>query len=83
MTFTLPDDLANQIEQIAQQENRSPIEVLREWVERHQEPIAPKPDNDPLEKIAGIFDDDITDLSVTVRETMQKFYEKRHADIGG
>jgi len=80
MTFAIPDDLAHQIEQIAEEENRSPLDVLREWVERHQKPVTPEPDDDPLEKIAGIFDDDIADLSVTVRETMQKFYEKRHAD---
>ena len=80
MTFALPDDLARQIEQIAEQENRSPVDVLREWVERHHSPITPKADDDPLEKIAGIFDDDIEDLSVTVREAMQQFYEKRHED---
>jgi len=80
MPFALPDDLVRQIEQIAEQENRSPVDVLREWVERHQTPVTTVPEDDPLEKIAGIFDDDIDDLSVTVRETMNKFYEKRHAD---
>lgn len=67
MTFALPDDLAHQIEQIAERENRSPVDVLREWVERHQAPATTEPDDDPLEKIAGIFNDDIEDLSVTVR----------------
>mgnify|MGYP001133754693 CR=1 FL=1 len=80
MTFALPDDLARQIEQIAAQENRSPIDVLREWIKRHQAPAAPEADSDPLETIAGIFDDDVEDLSVTVRETMQQFYKTRHAD---
>ena len=31
---------------------------------------------DPLEKILGVFDDDITDLSTTVRDTMDHVHRK-------
>lgn len=33
---------------------------------------------DPLEAIMGIFDDDITDMSTTVRKTMHKYYQEKY-----
>jgi|GEM_PF-6416149 hypothetical protein len=32
---------------------------------------------DPLEAILGIFDDDVTDMSVTVRETIDAYYQEK------
>lgn len=34
----------------------------------------------PLAHLAGIFTDDVTDLSTTVEETMREFYQRKYGD---
>ncbi len=37
-------------------------------------------DPDAIESFIGMFDDDITDLSTTVNETLEEYYRNRYAD---
>lgn len=59
MTFTVPDDISARIEAMAQEQQRDPVDVLRVMLQNYEATLS----DDPLEKIVGIFDDDITDLS--------------------
>lgn len=78
-TVYLPEELLRKLKAIARQENRPVPEVLSDMVEEYQTKTAQTSGNtDPLEKIIGIFDDDITDLSMTVRETLQEYFRKKY-----
>lgn len=68
---TLPDELARRLEDIARRENRPLAEVIASLLEQYPTPITEEIGeiDDP---IIGIFDDDVTDMSTTVRETMAK-----------
>ena len=78
MSLILPDDLAQQIEHIAEQERRSPIEVIQSWLEHYQSTPSRPIENDPLDKITGIFSDNISDMSDSVRSTLSEFYRKKY-----
>lgn len=69
--MTLPDKLAQRIEALAEREGLTPetlLETLLDEYEAHQR------QEGSIEDFIGAFDDDVTDLSVTVRETLhQKF----------
>jgi hypothetical protein len=64
----LPEDLARRLNKIAQKEKRSIAEVLTSLLDRYTV-TQENADTDPLAAMDGLFDDDISDLSTTVRET--------------
>jgi hypothetical protein len=74
---TLPDELARRLEEIARRENRPLAEVIASMVEQYAVPPAEEMD-DFVDPIIGIFDDDVTDLSTTVRETMDDYWRKKY-----
>jgi hypothetical protein len=44
------------------------------WLEVQPE----TPDHDPLDDFIGMFDDEVGNLSETVRETMKEYYQKKY-----
>ena len=78
-TITLPEELAQRIEEIAQQEHRSVVETVASMVEKYKPRLLSQEASDAaLDAIVGVFDDDITDLSTTVRETLHKYYQEKY-----
>jgi hypothetical protein len=74
---TLPDELAQRLAEIARREKRPLAEVIASMVERYPVPPAEDIENF-VDPIIGIFDDDVTDMSTTVRETMDAYWRKKH-----
>ena len=80
----IPDELAERLRVVAQRENRPVEEVLAELLELYttqsgtfQKDVEQSP-ADPLAAMEGMFDDAVTDLSTTVRETMDAYYRNKH-----
>jgi len=63
--MVLTEALTQRIEAIAKREGRTPQEVLQSLLDAYEQ-------QDPLEDFIGAFDDDVTDLSVTVRDTLKR-----------
>ena len=79
MNIALPDELAKRLEEIAQRENRPVENVVASMIEQYALPTASQQSSDAaFEALFGIYDDDITDLSATVRETLQKYYQEKY-----
>lgn len=79
--LAIPDDLAEKIQEIAEQENLSIAEFLAGLIKDYSvQSQEQQRRNEALLTSVGMFDDDITDLSSTVRETMDEFWRKRYAD---
>ena len=85
MALNIRQDLAAQLQEIATREHRTIDDVLQDLLANYQPPVeketSPTTDSDihPLDAMRGMFDDPVTDLSETVRETMEEFYRKRFA----
>ncbi len=86
-TLIIEDELAAQLNEIAADENRPVTEVLRSLLDlysalpKHSEShTAVMNANEALAAMDGMFDDDIADLSTTVRETMSAYYQKKYGD---
>jgi hypothetical protein len=73
---TLPDEVARRLEEIAQRENRSLAEVVVSLLDQY--PIPSEDAQEVDDPIVGIFDDDVTDMSTTVRETMDAYWRKKY-----
>ncbi len=72
--MTLLEDLTQRLQTIAEREGRSPEAILQELLDAYEQRPSGEAPKDPLENFIGAFDDDVTDLSTTVRETLrQKF----------
>lgn len=71
--MTLPDTLVHRIEAIARREGRKPEEVLQSLLDAYEEQHI---NTDSVEDFIGIFDDDVNDLSVTVRETLHRKFRQ-------
>jgi hypothetical protein len=67
--MTLPDSLTRRIEAIARREGRSPEAVLESLLDDYEQRQL---QHHPIEDFVGAFDDEVTDLSVTVRETLRR-----------
>ena len=84
-TLIIEDELATQLSKIAKNEQRSVEEVLRSALDLYSsipqhEKLKSKTSKEALLAMDGMFDDDITDLSTTVRETMAAYYKKKYGD---
>jgi hypothetical protein len=80
VAIVIHEELAERLHAIARRENRTVEDVLSDLLDRY----AAQPDMsvdeslvDPLAAMIGMFDDDITDLLSTVRETMDACYRDR------
>ena len=77
----LSEQLIHKLEDIARRENRPVEEVVSSMVEKY-EPQTPSRKQEAsdaaLDAIVGVFDDEITDLSTTVRETLHKYYQDKY-----
>ena len=84
MALHIRQDLAERLQAIAAQEHRSVDAVLQELLANYRSPVEkeairlPDTKTDPFDAMCGMFDDPVTDLSETVRETMEEFYRKRY-----
>jgi hypothetical protein len=79
--ITLSDELAKRLEALARREKRSVVDVIAAWVEENEAKLETEQNEyDPITSIIGIYDDDITDMSTTVRETLQKYYQEKYGD---
>jgi len=87
------DELAKRLAAIADRERRPLNDVLRamadDYETLHHVPLNDKPNEEQpaslreeaieeLRSMAGMFDDDITDLSTTVRETLHEYFRKKY-----
>jgi len=86
-TLIIEDELAAQLSNIAQHEQRSVEAVLRSALALYaalpkdvESTTTPMTSNEVLAAIDGMFDDDVTDLSSTVRETMSAYYQKKYGN---
>jgi len=77
-TITLPEELAQRIEEIAQQEHRPVEEVVASMVEKYTPETSIEEKGPDWSMILGIGDEDVTDMSTTVRETLQKYYQEKY-----
>jgi hypothetical protein len=67
--MTLPDLLTERLKNIARREGRTPEAVLQTLLDEYEQR---QPDDDSIEAFIGAFEDDVPDLSVTVRQTLRK-----------
>ncbi len=78
--MTLTDPLTQRLREIAEREGTTDNALLQKLLdeyEKHHPQPKPPPDYDPIEDYLGMFDDDITDLSTTVRESIRKLDGRR------
>ena len=71
-TLVIPDSLAERLRHVAQQENRPLEDVLASLLDIYARQA------DAFAAMDGMFDDDVTDLSTSVRDTMTDYYRKKH-----
>jgi len=84
-TLIIEDELAAQLNTIANNEQRSVEAVLRSALalyatlpKDNESNTTPMTSDAVLASMDGMFDDDVTDLSSTVRETMSAYYQKKY-----
>jgi len=84
VTIQIPDKLAQKLEKVAQRENRSLEEiaasVLQDFVsaEKDDETQSPSEGITALDALMGMFDDDVTDMSSNVKETLREYYRNKY-----
>ncbi len=78
-TLMFPDDVAKRLEDFARRENRSVADVVAEWLDEHAPEEEPKKAPN-WDLILGIGDENVTDMSTTVRETLDAYYKKKYAN---
>ena len=80
INIALPDDLAKRLEEVARQQNRSVADVLATWLDEHKDEEQ-KPKGIPnWDLILGIGDENVTDMSTTVRETLKKYFQEKYGN---
>ncbi|MEO8606642.1 MAG: hypothetical protein ABI690_02075 [Chloroflexota bacterium] len=81
INISLPDDIAKRLEEIAQREKRPVDEVVASMAQHYTPKSHSREESDVAwESILGIYHDDVTDLSMTVRETMHKYFYDKYGD---
>lgn len=79
--LAIPDELAEQLAAIAQREHRSIQAVLVSMMEVYvASDAAEQRRNEAFLTSLGMFEDDVTDLSTTVQETMDGYWKKKYGD---
>ena len=81
INISLPDDIAKRLEEVTKFENRPVDEIVASMVQQYTPQQHSQEESDVAwDSILGIFDDDVTDLSMTVRETMHKYFHDKYGD---
>jgi hypothetical protein len=81
--INIPENLAKVIEKAAQRENRWLDELAVSVLEEHfpvDASAASEESNDgvsALDALMGLFDDNVTDMSTTVKETMREYHKNK------
>lgn len=70
--LVIEHELAEKLQAIARRENRPIEEVLAALLEMY---IAR---SDALDAMAGAFDDPVTDMSTSIRETLDTYYRDKY-----
>jgi predicted transcriptional regulator len=80
--LAIDDQLASRLKAIAEREQRTVEDVLEEIVQHYEVTALPHEATEEqmaaLDALIGFIDEDITDLSMTVRETMTEFYRRKY-----
>jgi hypothetical protein len=81
--LSIPNELAERLHAIAQREQRQIEEVLSDLVAQYEARGAESSSQnlsrtEALAAMKGMFDDEVTDLSSTVRETMSDYYRNKY-----
>jgi hypothetical protein len=76
VSINLPEEVKAHLDEIARQENRDVTEVIENMIAQYIPRSAKKPVDWSL--ILGIGDPSITDMSTSVRETLDKYYQEKY-----
>ncbi len=71
-TLVIPDNLAERLRHVAQQENRPLEDVLASLLDLYTR------QEGAFAAMDGMFSDDVPDLSSSVRDTMSDYYRKKY-----
>jgi hypothetical protein len=74
----IPEHLARRLEELAEREQRSVDEVAVSILQDHVPSEVTSEEVNPLDAIMGMFDDDVSDLSSTVKETLAEYYKNKY-----
>jgi hypothetical protein len=78
VSINLPESVKAHLDEIAQRENRDVVEVIENMITQYTPRSAKKAIDWSL--ILGISDSEITDMSATVRETLDKYYQQKYGN---
>jgi predicted CopG family antitoxin len=79
VNISLPEDVAQALTELADQEQKPIADIIIEMVNRYKSTDAASVEYDKaLEAVLGIFDDDITDLSSTTHDILQKLIQEKY-----
>jgi hypothetical protein len=79
VNIAIPDKLAEQLETVARRENRPVAEVIETMLEQYEPKIPPDAgERHPLDAFIGLYDDDITDMSTSVRKTIREHFQRKN-----
>ena len=73
--MTLPDTLTQRLQTIAESEGRTPEAFLQALLDAYEQRTIGE---SAVDEFIGAFDDDVTDLSTTVRETLRQRFQTDH-----
>jgi hypothetical protein len=77
----LPEAVAERLERKAEREQREVSEVIADWLDRDDtdvvQDVKRRNRAETLNAMFGLFDDPVTDLSATVRETMEAYFKSK------
>ena len=75
------EELARRLQQLATAEKRSVEALLRSMLDIYTTlPTLPEQARDAFAALEGMFDDEVSDLSTTVHQTMTDFYKKKYGN---
>ncbi len=77
-TISVSNEVANELEALARLEKRSVSDLIIDMLNQYREKSIQQEDADQaFLAMAGAFDDDLTDLSTSVRETMDRHFRDK------
>jgi metal-responsive CopG/Arc/MetJ family transcriptional regulator len=79
VSISLPDELVDELTDIAQSQNRPLSDVVAAMISHYKTEVEKQQESDAeFAAMFGIYDDDVTYMSTTVRETIRSHFEKKH-----
>jgi hypothetical protein len=75
-TLQLQDEKwVEKIHELAARQGITVDDVLERMIDQYEQRL------EAFEALSGAFDDDVTDMSVTVRETMNDYYKRKYESV--